>query len=114
MKNNKLDKYRLGNFELKPKHIYAKEKLTLIFNNILKKYGGAKNVDQTRSSLVNQIDSIIKEHETKKTLLTMQSIEPMITKMMEEFESQNNDPNTSLVDILQIVTIMYTVKSRID
>jgi hypothetical protein len=66
MKIDKLNKYKLGNFEIKPKHIYAKEKLTQIYNNILKQlkknqHGGYDenelyNDNEARNKIQNKIN----------------------------------------------------------
>lgn len=63
MKISKLNKYRLGNFELKPKHIYAKNKLSLIANKIIKKLnllelkGGSAEHKQIRGNFSDIINN---------------------------------------------------------
>lgn len=59
MKISKLNKYKKGDFELKPKHIYAKNKLSLIANKIIKKLnllelkGGSEDHKKIRGELSN-------------------------------------------------------------
>lgn len=75
MKISKLNKYRLGNFELKPKHIYAKNKLSLIANKLIKKLnllelkGGSET--ELRETLTTKLNSLADytDHTNIKTIL---------------------------------------------
>lgn len=89
MNINKLDKYRLGNFELTEQHIYAKKKLTQIFNHILKKnqIGGA-NVNDFRNEIISELES-----KEMKQLLESNDLEEIIEKMKTSFSKNQSNEN---------------------
>jgi hypothetical protein len=67
------NKYKLGNFVLKSKHIYAKEKLILIYNNILKElkkqYGGSIQDQINVDEIINKLNTYIDNNFSKEQIL---------------------------------------------
>jgi small subunit ribosomal protein S19 len=84
MKINKLEKYMLGNFELKDKHIYAFNKLRKIRVNLLNQLGGKQIELNSKMELFNNNRSKIDTNSLENEFKTNDKIKDLIEKIKNE------------------------------
>ncbi len=94
MKIEKLNKCKLGNFELKPKHIYAKNKLNNIVNILIKKYINQSGGAQETVNKNNLLEHINKNGDKSDNFYTEDDLTKLINHIRTQFQLQNNDPTT--------------------